>query len=435
MAIAQTVARPHTNLRERLARDPRHIVLLQATAFWLVTRALLFVFTIMAVLFANDKVPNVGFSLPSILHHWDQWDADWYFAVAQHGYYSKEATVYFPLYPLLIHIGTQILGPQSTLLIAMVISNVSSLFAFIGIGLLATLENGQTSAALPAIRVLAAYPLAFFLAAPYTEALFLALTIWTLYNARRGNWYLAALCAFWAALTRPTGAILWLPICWEYARQQGWWAWLTAHHATLIEDLHDVVMRIIWLWRFGNNYRIPAGKRMIQGIVAISSIPVALSIYMVYCYWLFGDPLSFVHAESAWYHRAMPLWDAIGITRDYYFTITPGSYYQARFMVDLLPLLLFCVLTFVLARWRASMTYVLFMVGLIYLSTAQPTVNGSFPFPLMSVSRYLMAAIPCFLLLGRAIQRYSWLDHLLVSGGFMLQALFLAFYLNGGWIV
>ena len=66
------------------------------------------------------------------------------------------------------------------------------------------------------LRLVAAYPMAFFLAAAYTEGIFLAFAIFCLYFLRRGFWYGAAICAFCATLTRFTGIVLLLPMIWEY---------------------------------------------------------------------------------------------------------------------------------------------------------------------------------------------------------------------------
>jgi hypothetical protein len=55
--------------------------------------------------------------------------------------------------------------------------------------------------------------------------------------------------------------------------------------------------------------------------------------------------------------------------------------------------------------------------------------------PFNGEGRYVMAAVPLFLLLGRWMVRRPWLEMLVVGGGFMLQALFLGFFLRGGWVV
>lgn len=67
----------------------------------------------------------------------------------------------------------------------------------------------------------AIFPSALFLLAPFTEALFLAFSVWCLYAARRGAWPAAAGLGLLAAITRPVGAFLVLPLAWLAYRQMG----------------------------------------------------------------------------------------------------------------------------------------------------------------------------------------------------------------------
>jgi Gpi18-like mannosyltransferase len=158
-----------------------------------------------------------------LLLSWQRWDADYYLDASLHGYYKPELTAFFPLYPLLIHGATALLGTTHVLIAALLISNLATLGAFIGISCLVMQEGGDLRTAGQTLLVLAAYPLAFFLAAPYAEGVFLACAVWALLAARRGWWYWAALLGFLGALSRPTGVILLLPLVYEFGRQQGWW--------------------------------------------------------------------------------------------------------------------------------------------------------------------------------------------------------------------
>jgi hypothetical protein len=65
------------------------------------------------------------------------------------------------------------------------------------------------------VLYLSVFPAAFFLFAPFTEALFLAGAAWALAFARERRWLLAALCGAIAGLTRAQGLLLALPLAWE----------------------------------------------------------------------------------------------------------------------------------------------------------------------------------------------------------------------------
>lgn len=80
------------------------------------------------------------------------------------------------------------------------------------------------------------------------------------------------------------------------------------------------------------------------------------------------------------------------------------------------------------------LAYTLYMAGLIALGISSPITAG-YPDLLMSVSRYMLAAAPMFLLLARWARRYPWADMLLVSTGFMLQGVLTVVLLTGGWLI
>jgi hypothetical protein len=415
-------------------------IVFQGTLVWFLTRVAIILLTWMSVFLMLQKAPagnydpvyNPVFDPYTIFLHWKQWDADWYLAIASLGHYSKESTVYFPLYPQLIQWGGNIFGPESLFSVAMAISWIASLPAFIGIALLAAYDNKSDAYAMPTLRVTIAYPLMFFLAAPYTESLFLALAVWALYLARRGIWFFSALCAVFAMLTRSTGIILWLPMVWELGSQFHWWSSIQSAWKNKSIPWYPAVFKEKFL--SDSQFRWNWIKNALSAIAMVGAIPLGLLIYMIDCYNRFGDPIAFISAEKAWTHEFMPPWELFRVSLQYYQGIPPWSFYQARFWVDLFPLLA-CIAIIIWAFRRWPFSYTLYMIGLVFMVTASPTINGGYPFPLMSVSRYLVIAIPVFLFLGAQAHRRSWVDTVLVSGGFLFQGLFIASYLTGGWIV
>src|SRR5258708_4680431 len=206
-------------------------VVLRSAGLWLVTRVALVLFTYFAVTYANGHAhgpvshdnPVVATSPSQYVVAWRQWDTNWYLTIVARGYSQLPTAAFFPLYPMLVRALSFVLGPQQDALnAALVVSNVATLAAFIGLGLFATQEGGLDTAT-RSTRLLAAYPLAFFLASGYSDGLFLALAAFVLFFARRGEWRWAVLCAFLAGLTRLTAVILILPLLWEYVRQHDLW--------------------------------------------------------------------------------------------------------------------------------------------------------------------------------------------------------------------
>jgi hypothetical protein len=138
-----------------------------------------------------------------------RWDAIHYLTIAQHGYVTRSGTVFFPLYPLLIH-ALGVLG-GSEVVAGVVISASSIAVALFLLHRLTELELGRRAAD-ATVLLLAFSPMSFFFTAVYTESLFLALSLGSLLAARRGRPAIAAGLAALAALTRVTGILLVIPL-------------------------------------------------------------------------------------------------------------------------------------------------------------------------------------------------------------------------------
>jgi hypothetical protein len=424
--LQQPVVRPARATRAAGWR----VTVAEAAAMWGATRITLLAFTWCAVTFAAAlrsgqthllaAFPHPAVSAAALVQSWYRWDTVHFVHIAMHGYDTAQETAFFPLFPILVRVCMLPLGNAHPLVASLLAGNLSALAAFVGVGLLASSEGGHRAAP-RALRMLAAYPLAFFLAAGYSDALFLALAVFCLLAARRGAWLWAALCAFLAALTRSTAVVLILPMLWEYARQHGWMDELrslrTRGVSSLLESLE------------------PGALNEFAGLLA--SVPLGMALYATYLWHRFGHPLVFVRAQTLYWHRVnMPLWQSIPRAVASYFATPAGTYDQARLLVDLAPLVIFTVLTLVAIR-RMPIAFTLYMLGLLYLCVAAPMLDTVLNDPDIFVSsgRFLTAAFPIFLLLGRWSGRRPWLDLLLVSGGFMLQVVLAAFFLAGGWLV
>ncbi|HLN46747.1 MAG TPA: mannosyltransferase family protein, partial [Magnetospirillaceae bacterium] len=136
---------------------------------------------------------------------WSRWDAQHYLDIAQIGYHGKDIA-FFPLYPLLIHLVGKLLGDD--LIAGLLISNVAFLVALAYLYALTKKEFGDDTTAFHAVFYTAIFPTAIFFSAIYTESLFLALTVASVYYARRGNFITSGLVGALAALTRVEGILV-----------------------------------------------------------------------------------------------------------------------------------------------------------------------------------------------------------------------------------
>jgi hypothetical protein len=412
----QLVARWYT-----VASSTRTIVL-QATGMWLATRLLILLTTYFALTLSLFSTKQLSPHL--LLLAWEKFDTVWYLKISQYSYWHPSPatfardqgqipTAFFPLYPLLIAALTHLLGPAHRLVSAVLISNVGTLAGFIGVGLFAAHEDGAETGT-RTIRLIAAYPMAFFLAAGYTEGVFLALAVFCLYFLRRNLWYGAAICAFFAALTRFTGVILLLPMVYEYTRVNGWWRRDRLTGLISIRVILHLPLRL-------------HPERVLEALAVILSVPLGLGIYMRYLAVQFHNPFSFAKAaEVSWYHKSMLPWQSLPLALHELFITPPWTYQQALVLLDLTPLLAFTMITLATIR-RQPFAFTLYMLGLLTLIIVSPVTWS--PDSFVSAGRYLLPAVPVFLLLARWSFRRPGLDILLV-GGFLLQGALLTLWLT-----
>ena len=154
-----------------------------------------------------------------LLGPWQRFDTIHYIHLAKHGYEAGTPhTVFPPLFPLLIRAVGGMLGARY-LLGALIISNLSAIGYLTVLFALAEGEVGPEGARRAQVYA-AVYPWAFFLLAGYAESLFLLLAGLSFWMAHR-RWRLAArLCGALAALVRPQGVVLMLPLLYETLRAQ-----------------------------------------------------------------------------------------------------------------------------------------------------------------------------------------------------------------------
>jgi Gpi18-like mannosyltransferase len=197
------------------------------TRVYLAVRVGLFLAGMLAValLPAQGAVQVPGYRLqdPSAGWHalftaWERWDVLWYLRIAHSGYADNDGSAaFFPLYPLLSRGVAHLVGGH-WLLAAYLVSNVSLLVALVLLYRLSTTEFSETVAR-RVVVYLCVFPTGLFLFAPYTESLFLALTLGCLYSARQQIWPLAGYLGMMASLCRSTGLLLAVPLAVEAALQ------------------------------------------------------------------------------------------------------------------------------------------------------------------------------------------------------------------------
>ncbi len=373
--------------------------LLQALVVFGVSRLLFVLITYVGfVLFNASTYSLASVGVGNLLQSWNQWDAKWYLEIAQHGYYTINQTAFFPLYPLLIHLGTLPFGGAGAYAVGLVVSNLAFIGAIWAFLMLAQQEYGW-GAAVRSAWYLALFPTALFLFAPYSESLFLLLTITSFLALRQERWWLAGALGLLAALTRSAGIFLALPFAVEYLERRN------------------------WQWR-----RIQADA------LPIALIPAGLGLYAVFCWLRFGDPLSFSHVQAHWDRTVSLPW--IGLWRQVVglWQTAPASFFQVH---DLLDLGATIFVAFLLWRgWRRlPRSYSFYAAALLVTMLLFPGGGRTgYLDPLASNQRFALEVFPAFLTLGLLVQRPTTHQMLLVVFSGLLAVLSLVF-MTGRWFV
>lgn len=326
------------------------------------------------------------------LFSWLHWDAKAYLNISFLGYHYLSDTGFFPLWPLVQHLGGLLLGgsfPVSYYLAGLLLAN---LFFYIDLVLLYHLISREYGIVI-ARRVLFYFsfsPCALFFFAGYSESLFVMLTLGmflSLQRARAGDWWLAGLCGLLATLTRSTGLVLVLPFL-AVTLQRFWWS----------------------SPRGQRNWR-----RTMRTSMPVVLIPAGLVIYMIYLHVVTHDTLRFFHEENTVWHRSptfplLTLWLALqSFSRETLFVLQVEN--ALNLSTSLFPFVL------LLRGWRSlPLPYILFTVGVALFSLSFPTIIAQNE-PLLSLPRYVMVLFPVTLLFA------LWAKHPRVDAGFRLLTL------------
>ena len=342
-------------------------------------------------------VPGWPATAPSASWHhvftaWERHDALWFLRIASTGYAPDDGSAaFFPLFPLLAGAVGRLLG-DSWLLGAYVVSNLALVAGLTVLFRLTELELGE-SAARRTVLYLCVFPTAFFLFAPYTESLFLALTVGCLYAARRSAWLLAGALGALAAATRSSGVLLVLPL------------------------VVEAVLQV----RAGGGVRVA-----LRSAAACALVPAGTAAYLLFWELRFGQGLRPLEVQGTTWDRepAWP-WETLldGLRQGVQFLGTyPGGY----FTVDAL-LVLVALAAGVWVAVRVRPTYAVWLWASLLLPLVLPFDGRA----LLSVPRFLVVLFPVVWALARFAERWRAHDVVVASsaaGLGLLSVLFVNWY-------
>ena len=204
----------------------------------------------------------------------ESWDTRWYRMVAGTGYLlvpgRQSDPAFFPVFPMLMRAGHAVgLGYGTAGLVLANVGFLGALFAFHA--LTKTLFGGAM--ARRAVAYIAVFPFGYAFSMVYPESIVLGLIALAALAALRRRWGWAAACAAIAALARPEGLFVALPLAVL--------AWEQRHSLS------------------------PRARGLALG--AVLAPLAAIGSFSVYLWSILGDPMAWSQAQRAWGRAFSPL--------------------------------------------------------------------------------------------------------------------------------
>lgn len=319
---------------------------------------------------------------------WDQftrYDAGWYYQIARFGYWfvpggpsagiGKPGKIaYFPLYPFVGGYVGRLFGTSAaaTYIGLTLVSWIAFAAAMPVLHRLACIDV-DAAAARRAVVLTMVFPFSFFFGMPYTESLFLLLTLLTFYLFRRRHWIRGGAAGALTTATRVNG-ILMVPAL----------AWIASRSAT--------------------------GRERARAAAGLLLVGAGIAAYSVYVYHLSGNPFEWAASIGRWnYHPGRAPWSA-PVQLATKLSTEPLRYFRADAMAPYDTLYGLCAIVFIVAIpfvWRRlGAAYAFFMIANLWLPLSSGVFEG--------MGRYCSVLFPFFVWLGSIRSRVVFAAVLIV---------------------
>jgi len=340
-----------------------------------------------------------------------RWDSIHYLTIAKEGYSTQSLIAFFPMYPLMVRGLFLLIG--NFYFSAIIIPNISFLISLFYLYLFTKDEFGATTAS-RTIFYIACAPSAFFFSAAYTESVALMFIAACFYYSIKEKWFLAGLAGALASATKIQCIFLSVFILFEAFWRRGIRfipkPWNLSDQLSLIKkDLTEV-------------------PKALNGILASFFSLSGILAFMIYLSTMFGDPLIYFHAQQNWRRTPFLSWPIKLFQTILNFhkitgNVLAGEIDNLWLIFDTLAVLIFFPLVIiVLLKFRPSLSLYTLFSFLLPLST----IN------IMSMQRYALILIPCFILLAIWGKR-TWVDRIIIGISLPLQSFFLILFSHWYW--
>lgn len=322
-------------------------------------------------------------ALPRFFWLWANLDGGHYLSIARDGYYEYEHG-FFPLYPLAIRLVRSV--TQSPYVISGLAVTYVSLWIFMTrFWRLLRLDFNERDSRRVMITFLS-FPVAFYLLSVYTDSLYLMLTVFCFWFARKRQWWRAGITGGLVALARFPGIALF--------------------PALLVE---------MYL----------SEKKNWKQFVPVVLVPLATLGYLLFIQITDGDWRLFVSSMGVWKQDqyVFPLQTAfryvkiLGTVRDVHLVYLVSA---IEFIASL------GAITFlVIGRKLVRPSYLVYAASYLIIPLSSGTFQG--------MPRYVMHTFPVLIILALLLKK-KWYTPILVGFSFVLQIIFVAYFSQGHFV-
>jgi hypothetical protein len=346
--------------------------------------------------------PTLNPLIDSIAGVWTRWDGQWFLKIATEGYRVDDGSAaFFPLYPWTVTIMGWLAG-ERFIWAGIFLSSVFFLGALVLLHRLVRFDfHGEDAGR--TVFYIAAFPMAFFFWAVYSESLLLLLSVGALLAMRAQRWWLAGACIALAVWTRTTGLLLLLPMLWE-------------------------------LWRAYNPPRPTSPNAMPPSrpapLTPLSlAVPLAsLLLFVLWSWVVFRDPLAPMSAQAEWNRNFQWPWQTIAgawnTATQAGLTFQPESQawtYLGAFVLAV-------VVGALSVRWLRPSYSIYLWAGILFPLFSATRLN-----PLLSYPRFLAVLFPAFIVLA-LIGRNRYANQLITWVSLLLLGLYTIRFVNWYWV-
>ncbi len=351
---------------------------------------------------------------------WRRWDAQHYLSLAEAKEWymyigGSEKTeifiVFYPLYPALVKIFALITGGNA-FWAAELVSTLCLIGSAFFLYKLVLIDYGK-KLAFNSVKYMLIFPVSFFFMAPFTESLFVMLSILTFYCLKKERWFLAGIFGMFAGLTRFHGIILIVPFIIEFLISKDIFARLFSKERK--QAVKDIFTKGI------NAFLIPCGYLLYLLLNYVVTGDAFKYLFWQKTHWFQEFSLTYLYDQNNL--KLFPIPSGIKTVSDNISGITDLKLFAALWLPQMIIITAAMLLILYAIKIKFKLQYFSYMSIFIF-----GTISLSW---LLSSPRYILAAFPIYILLA-LLSKNKKVDLIITIASIMMLMYCTVMFVTGG---